>query len=69
MPVMVVNAVSPDVLASSPVRPWEIAGIAAVVIGYALEMTANWQKRRWFMEKMNKKHEQAFMTSGLFAKW
>jgi hypothetical protein len=68
-PVMAVNAIPPRVLSSTGVRPLEMAGLAAAVVGYGIEMTANWQRRRWLTGKMKKEHDQSFMTSGLFSVW
>ena len=46
----------------------DVAGVGLYVLGFAFEAVADAQKSRWMREKNEKKHEEKFITSGLWGK-
>ncbi|KAJ6437847.1 membrane protein [Purpureocillium lavendulum] len=54
--------------AASLVRVTDVLGLGLWVLGFGFEAVADAQKSRWLRDKKDKKHEEAFMTSGLFSK-
>jgi steroid 5-alpha reductase family enzyme len=69
LPVTALNALPPTTFATIPYfTPGTVAGIALWVIGFAFEVTADRQKSQWMKEKKEKKHEEDFLTRGLWSK-
>lgn len=68
LPVIALNAVPVKAFAALPagVRLTDILGIALWIGGIGFEITADRQKSRWLQEKREKKHDEKFMTRGLW---
>jgi steroid 5-alpha reductase family enzyme len=69
LPVTALNSLPPTAFAAIPYfTPGTLAGIALWIIGFAFEVTADRQKSQWMKEKKEKKHEEDFLTRGLWSK-
>ncbi|KAI9851297.1 MAG: hypothetical protein M1838_004033 [Thelocarpon superellum] len=69
MPVLAVNSIPQNLLATLPfLMTTDVLGILLYTGGFAFEATADWQKDRWVQAKREKKHEEAFLTHGLWSK-
>ncbi|KZF24903.1 DUF1295-domain-containing protein [Xylona heveae TC161] len=69
LPVLSVNAVPATALAALPaIGLTDILGILLYVGGLSFEVTADRQKSKWMQEKKEKKHEEEFLTRGLWGK-
>lgn len=71
MPVLALNAVPASTVAAAVPRvaPSDVIGVAMWITGFYFEVKADLQKSRWRRAKELKRHNEAFMTSGLFGKW
>lgn len=69
LPVLAVNSIPATALAA---LPWftitDIIGILLYVGGLSFEATADRQKNQWLKEKKEKKHDEDFLTRGLWSK-
>ncbi|CZT24098.1 uncharacterized protein RCC_09815 [Ramularia collo-cygni] len=69
MPVLAINSIPATTLAA---LPWftitDIVGLLLYVGGITFEATADRQKSQWMKEKKEKKHEEDFLTRGLWSK-
>lgn len=69
MPVLALNSIPATTLASLPFFTiTDILGVLLYVGGITFEATADKQKSDWLAEKKEKKHEEAFLTRGLWSK-
>jgi len=70
MPVLALNALPAATFASLPaaVGITDIIGILLYVGGLSFEVAADRQKNAWVQEKKEKKHEEDFLTRGLWSK-
>ncbi|PSS03480.1 hypothetical protein BD289DRAFT_457907 [Coniella lustricola] len=68
LPVIALNAVPASVFASSAaaLTLTDMLGIALWIGGFSTEVLADRQKSQWLREKHEKKHEEDFMTRGLW---
>ena len=69
LPVLAVNSIPATTLAALPFFTiTDILGILLYVGGLGFEATADRQKSQWLKEKKEKKHEEDFLTRGLWSK-
>ena len=69
MPVMALNAIPHSAFAALPtLMLTDFLGLALYIGGLAFEATADSQKNQWVQEKREKKHEEDFLTRGLWSK-
>lgn len=70
MPVLAVNSLPASTFAAlgTAVSITDIIGILLYVGGLGFEVTADRQKNQWVQEKKEKKHEEDFLTRGLWSK-
>lgn len=70
MPVLAINALPATTFAAlgSAVTITDIIGILLYVGGLGFEITADRQKSQWVAEKKAKKHDEDFLTRGLWSK-
>lgn len=76
LPVILVNSVPRSAYATSVIgsaisaRPYatDILGLALFIFGLTFEITADRQKSAWVADKKAKKHDEDFLTSGLWSK-
>lgn len=70
MPILAINSLPVSVFASLPaaVGITDVIGILLYVGGLSFEVVADRQKNGWVQEKKEKKHEEDFLTRGLWSK-
>ena len=69
LPVLALNSIPATALAALPsVTITDIVGLLLYVGGITFEATADRQKSQWMEEKKQKKHEEDFLTRGLWSK-
>ena len=69
LPVLAINSIPATTLAALPFFTiTDIIGILLYVGGLSFEAVADQQKNRWIAEKKEKKHEEDFLTRGLWSK-
>lgn len=70
MPVLAINAIPAARFALLPasVALTDILGLALFASGLSLEIAADRQKAAWTRAKREKKHDEAFLTSGLWGR-
>ena len=69
MPVLAINSIPASTLATLPFFTiTDILGILLYVGGITFESVADYQKSTWLAEKKEKKHEEDFLTRGLWSK-
>src|SRR6186713_2173213 len=72
MPVLSINSLPPAspafAAAINKVRPTDILGLTLFIGGFLFEVTADRQKSVWSQQRREKKHEEEFLTSGLWSK-
>ena len=69
LPVFALNAVPQAAFAAIPaVVASDILGIALFAFGFVFEVTADRQKNAWVDGKKNKRHNEDFLTHGLWGK-
>ena len=69
LPILAVNSIPPTLLASLPsLMLTDVLGLALYAGGITFEATADHQKNKWVQEKREKKHEEDFLTRGLWSK-
>ena len=70
LPVLAINSLPAATFAALPaaVGITDIAGILLYVGGLSFEVTADRQKNQWVQEKKQKKHDEDFLTRGLWSK-
>jgi len=70
MPVLAINSLPASLFASLPaaVGLTDILGLLLYVGGITFEVAADRQKNQWVQEKKEKKHDEDFLTRGLWSK-
>ena len=69
MPVLALNSVPHSVLATLPtVGIADVLGLSLYLGGLSFEIAADRQKNKWVQEKKQKKHDEDFLTRGLWSK-
>lgn len=71
MPVLAINSLPMSIFASLPaaaVGITDVLGILLYLGGLSFEVVADRQKDAWVQEKKQKKHEEDFLTRGLWSK-
>lgn len=69
LPVLAVNSIPHTAFAALPsLMLTDILGLALYLGGISFEVTADRQKNKWVQEKREKKHEEDFLTRGLWSK-
>ena len=70
LPVLALNSLPAATFAALPaaVGITDVIGILLYVGGLSFEVAADRQKSRWVQEKKEKKHEEEFLTRGLWSK-
>jgi protein-S-isoprenylcysteine O-methyltransferase Ste14 len=69
LPVLAVNSIPATTLSALPfLTLTDVIGVALFVGGLSFEATADKQKSQWMEEKKNKKHNEDFLTRGLWSK-
>ncbi|QIW98702.1 hypothetical protein AMS68_004220 [Peltaster fructicola] len=69
LPVLAVNSIPATTLAALPiVTLTDVLGLALYIGGITFEATADSQKSKWLAEKKAKKHNEDFLTRGLWSK-
>lgn len=69
MPIIALNSIPHTALATLPLlKLTDIIGLSLFIFGLAFEVTADRQKNQWVQEKKQKKHEEEFLTRGLWSK-
>lgn len=69
MPVVALNSIPHTVLATIPaLKVTDVIGLALFIGGFSFEVTADRQKHKWVQEKKEKKHDEDFLTRGLWSK-
>ncbi len=70
MPILAVNSLPASTFAAlgTAVSITDIVGILLYVGGLSFEVTADRQKSQWVQEKKEKKHDEDFLTRGLWGK-
>lgn len=70
MPVLAINSVPAALLSTLPasIALTDILGLLLYVGGLSFEVVADRQKDRWVQEKKSKKHNEEFLTRGLWSK-
>ncbi|KAK5174267.1 uncharacterized protein LTR77_001347 [Saxophila tyrrhenica] len=69
MPVLALNSIPATALAALPfVTITDVIGLLLYVGGITFEATADRQKNQWVEEKKAKKHDEDFLTRGLWSK-
>lgn len=70
LPVLAVNSLPAALLSTLPagVAITSIIGLLLYVGGLSFEVTADRQKEQWVHEKKQKKHDEDFLTRGLWSK-
>ncbi|KAI9796047.1 MAG: hypothetical protein M1825_000878 [Sarcosagium campestre] len=69
LPVLALNSITPTLLASLPrFMATDFIGLSLFVGGFGFEIIADYQKNTWVQEKREKKHEEDFLTRGLWSK-
>jgi steroid 5-alpha reductase family enzyme len=69
MPVVTVNAVPAAAFAGAGLKLTDVLGLGMFAGGLAFEVLADGQKSKWLREKRERKHDEEFMTGGLFGVW
>ena len=70
MPVLAVNSLPASLFANLPaaVTVTDVIGLLLYVGGLSFEVAADRQKDAWVQEKKEKKHDEDFLTRGLWSK-
>ncbi|KAI9839431.1 MAG: hypothetical protein M1837_002080 [Sclerophora amabilis] len=69
LPVLALNSIPQTALASLPtLMLTDIVGLLLYTGGLSFEVAADRQKDKWVQEKREKKHEEDFLTRGLWSK-
>lgn len=68
MPVLCINSLPLSTLSAMSLGLTDILGLLLFVGGLGFEATADRQKSEWSKAKREKKHNEEFLTSGLWAK-
>lgn len=70
LPILSINAIPASTLATLPAATLitDAVGLALFAGGLGFEITADRQKDTWLREKREKKHEEDFLTRGLWSK-
>ncbi|KAL3423250.1 hypothetical protein PVAG01_04997 [Phlyctema vagabunda] len=69
MPVLAINSIPHTLLSTLPALTLtDILGFGLFFGGFAFEVAADRQKNAWVQEKKQKKHEEDFLTRGLWSK-
>ena len=70
MPVLAINSIPATLLSTLPasIALTDILGLLLYVGGLSFEVVADRQKDQWVQEKKSKKHNEEFLTRGLWSK-
>ena len=70
MPVLAINSLPASIFSSLPafVGITDLIGLLLYIGGLSFEVTADRQKDAWVQEKKQKKHDEDFLTRGLWSK-
>ncbi|KAI4240435.1 MAG: hypothetical protein L6R40_005146 [Gallowayella cf. fulva] len=70
MPVLAVNSLPASLFSTLPaaIGVTDILGALLFLGGFSFEVTADRQKNKWVQEKKTKKHNEEFLTRGLWSK-
>ena len=69
LPVMALNSLPASTLLATKFLPaTDVMGLALFALGFGFEAVADAQKSAWMKAKEEKKHEERFITSGLWGK-
>jgi steroid 5-alpha reductase family enzyme len=69
MPVVALNSIPHTLLATLPaIGITDVVGLALFIGGLGFEIVADRQKSAWSQEKAEKKHDEDFLTRGLWSK-
>ena len=70
LPVLALNSLPATLLSTLPagIAITDIIGLLLYVGGLSFEITADRQKNQWVQEKKEKKHDEDFLTRGLWSK-
>jgi steroid 5-alpha reductase family enzyme len=69
MPVLALNSIPHKLLSTLPVLGvTDVLGVGLWIGGFTLEVAADRQKNAWVQEKKEKKHDEDFLTRGLWSK-
>jgi len=69
MPVLALNSIPHKLLSTLPALGLtDVLGVGLWVGGFTLEVIADRQKNAWVQEKKEKKHDEDFLTRGLWSK-
>lgn len=70
MPVLALNSLPASLFATLPaaIGLTDILGLLFYIGGLSFEVTADRQKDKWVQEKKTKKHNEEFLTRGLWSK-
>lgn len=69
LPVVALNAVPASAFAAIPgIKVTDVLGVGLWLAGIATEVVADRQKSAWLKEKREHKHDEDFMTKGLWGK-
>jgi steroid 5-alpha reductase family enzyme len=69
LPVLALNSVPATTLSALPfLTVTDVVGVLLFIGGLSFEATADKQKSQWMEEKKNKKHNEDFLTRGLWSK-
>lgn len=68
LPVLALNSLPATTFTALPsaLAITDVIGLLLYVGGLSFEVTADWQKSQWSREKREKKHEEGFLTRGLW---
>lgn len=70
MPVLALNSLPPSLFATLPaaIGLTDLLGLLFFLGGFSFEVAADRQKNKWVAEKKSKKHNEEFLTRGLWSK-
>jgi hypothetical protein len=72
-PVIAVDCIHPAAfkagLGVPRVLPSDILGFGLFGLGLVIEVVADYQKGKWYGEKVRKVHDELFITRGLWGRW
>ena len=69
LPIIAINAIPSGVPSVQEPKLADFFGFGLWVVGFVLEVVADYQKSKWQQEKQDKIHDEKFLTSGLWSEW
>ncbi|KAK3492581.1 uncharacterized protein B0T23DRAFT_412615 [Neurospora hispaniola] len=67
LPVIAVNSIPSGVPSLQDIKPTDLSGFGLWVVGFVVEVVADYQKSKWQKGKRDKVHDEQFLTSGLWS--